>query len=169
MWAIGAVRITAVWEGKVWLFDIAEHCKAEMPGWHVATRHGTRHEAVQALGMADVFRNQMRFWGVAPRYAFVAAPGWTGCIERLFRALKEQIVHARIFQTIDDARDAVRTSIARCNAGWLIRRMATGARPTACRLAPASRQARRVVQPVVQKAEGDARVRQRFGASDIKH
>ena len=37
-----------------------------------------------------------------------------------FRTLKEQIVHGRIYQTIDEVRDAVRDFVARYNAEWLI-------------------------------------------------
>jgi len=147
MWAIDATQVATVRDGKVWLFGVVEHWNAEMLGWHVA-KHGTRYEAVQALGMAvrqqfgslsagaarglalrhdhgssfmaDVFQKQMRFWGVAPSYAFVAEPETNGCIERLFRTLKEQAVHGRIFQTIDDVREAVRAFVARYNAEWLI-------------------------------------------------
>jgi transposase InsO family protein len=43
-----------------------------------------------------------------------------GVIERLFRTLKEQIIHGRVFQTIDELRDAVRDFVARYNAAWLI-------------------------------------------------
>ena len=99
MWAIDATQVTTVRDGKVWLFGVVEHWNAELLGWHVA-KHGTRYEAIQALGMAvrqqfgslsagaarglalrhdhasnfmaDVFQKQMRFWGVAPSYAFVA-------------------------------------------------------------------------------------------------
>ena len=70
--------------------------------------------------MADVFQKQIRFWGVAPGYAFVAEPETNGCIERLFRTLKEQAIHGRIFQTIDEVREAVRAFVARYNAEWLI-------------------------------------------------
>jgi putative transposase len=147
MWAIDATEATTVRGGKVWLFGVVEHWNAEMLGWHVA-KHGTRYEAIQALGMAvrrrfghlgagaarglalrhdhgsnfvaDVFQRQMRFWGMAPSYAFVGEPETNGCIERLFRTLKEQVIHGRIFQTVDDARDAVRASVARHNAEWLI-------------------------------------------------
>jgi putative transposase len=147
MWAIDATQITTVRDGKAWLFGVVEHWNAEMLGWHVA-KHGTRYEAIQALGMAvrqqfghlnagvarglalrhdhgsafmaDVFQKRMRFWGVAPSYAFVAEPETNGCIERLFRTLKEQIVHGRIFQTIDELRDAVRSFVARYNAEWLV-------------------------------------------------
>jgi len=125
----------------------AEHWNAELLGWHVAKR-GTRYEAIQAIGMAvrqqfghlaagaarglalrhdhgsnfmaDVFQQQVRFWGMSPSYAFIGEPETNGVIERLFRTLKEQIVHGRIFQTIDDVRDAVRDFVACYNTEWLI-------------------------------------------------
>ena len=43
-----------------------------------------------------------------------------GVIERLFRTLKEQVVHGRVFRTIDEVRDAIRTFVTRYNAEWLI-------------------------------------------------
>ncbi|HEX8568426.1 MAG TPA: IS3 family transposase [Caulobacteraceae bacterium] len=147
MWATDATQITTVQDGKVWLFGVAEHWNAELLGWHVAKR-GTRFEAIQAVGMAvrqqfghlsagaarglalrhdhgsnfmaDDFQKQVKFWGVSLSYAFVGEPQTNGVIERLFRTLKEQIVHGRIFQTIDEVRDAVRAFVARYNAEWLI-------------------------------------------------
>jgi putative transposase len=70
--------------------------------------------------MADHFQKQIRFWGATPSYAFIGEPETNGVIERLFRTLKEQIVHGRIYQTIDEVRDAVRSFVARYNAAWLI-------------------------------------------------
>jgi putative transposase len=147
MWATDATQITTVEDGKVWLFGVAEHWNAELLGWHVAKR-GTRYEAIQAVGMAvrrqfgclgagagrglalrhdhgsnfmsDVFQKQIRFWGMAPSYAFVGEPETNGVIERLFRTLKEQVVHGRVFRTIDEVRDAIRTFATRYNAAWLI-------------------------------------------------
>ena len=147
MWATDATQITTVEDGKVWLFGVAEHWNAELLGWHVAKR-GTRYEAIQAVGMAvrrqfghlgagagrglalrhdhgsnfmaDHFQKQIRFWGVSPSYAFVGEPETNGVIERLFRTLKEQVVHGRVFRTIDEVRDAIRTFVARYNADWLI-------------------------------------------------
>jgi putative transposase len=147
MWATDATQVTTVQDGKVWLFGVAEHWNAELLGWHVAQR-GTRYEAVQALGMAvhqqfghlgagaarglalrhdhgsnfmaDVFQKQIRFWGMAPSYAFVGEPETNGVVERLFRTLKEQALHGRFFETIDEVRDAVRAFVARYNAEWLI-------------------------------------------------
>ena len=147
MWATDATQVTTVQDGKVWLFGVAEHWNAELLGWHVA-KHGTRFEAVQAVEMAvrrefghlgagvarglalrhdhgsnfmaEHFQHQLRFWGMSPSYAFVGEPETDGVIERLFRTLKERIVHGRIYQTIDEVRDAVRAFVARYNAEWLI-------------------------------------------------
>src|SRR3712207_9041469 len=102
MWATDATRITTVQDGKAWLFGVAEHWNAELLGWHVAKR-GTRHEAIQAIGMAvrqrcghldagavrglalrqdhgsnfmsDAFRRQLRFWGTSPSCASVGESG----------------------------------------------------------------------------------------------
>ena len=70
--------------------------------------------------MADHFQHQIRVWGLAPSYAFVAAPETNGVAERFFRTLKEQIVHGRIYQTLDDVRAAVCGFVDRYNAAWLI-------------------------------------------------
>ena len=140
-------QITTVQDGKVWLFGVIEHWNAEALGWHVAKR-GDRYAAVQAVGMAmrnvfghvspsaarglalrhdhgsaflaEHFHNQIRFWGMTPSYAFVGEPETNGVIERFFRTLKEQIVHGRIYQTIDDVRAAVRKFFELYNAQWLI-------------------------------------------------
>jgi transposase InsO family protein len=147
MWAIDATQVTTVQDGKVWIFGVAEHWNAEFLGWHV-TKRGTRFEATQALAMAvrqqfghlsggaarglalhhdhgsnfmaDHFQKQARFWGISPSYAFVGEPETNGVIERFFRTLKEQAIHGRVFQTIDDLRNAVREFAARYNAEWLI-------------------------------------------------
>ncbi|HEV7265821.1 MAG TPA: integrase core domain-containing protein [Falsiroseomonas sp.] len=70
--------------------------------------------------MAEHFQKQARFWGIAPSYAFVGEPETNGVIERFFRTMKEQAIHGRVFQTIDQVRDAVRDFAARYNAEWLI-------------------------------------------------
>ena len=147
MWATDATQIPTVLDGKVWLFGVIEHWNAGLLGWHVA-KYGTRFEATQAVGMAvrqqfghlgagaarglklrhdhgsnflaDHFHRQIKFWGITPSYAFVGEPQTNGVIERFFRTFKEQVVHGRIYQTIDDVRDAVRVFVDRYNAQWLI-------------------------------------------------
>jgi transposase InsO family protein len=140
-------QVTTVLDGKVWIFGVAEHWNAEFLGWHV-TKRGTRFEATQALAMAvrqqfghlstgaarclalchdhgsnfmaDHFQKQVMFWGIAPSYAFVGEPETNGVVERFFRTMKEQAIHGRVFQTIDDVRHAVRAFAALYNAEWLI-------------------------------------------------
>ncbi len=147
MWATDATQIATVQDGKVWLFSVVEHWNAEAPGWNVSKR-GDRYAAAEAIGMAvktifghlgasaargvalrhdhgsafmaEHFQNQIRFWGMNPSYAFVREPETNGVAERFFRTLKEQMVHGRIYQTIDEVRAAVRDFIARYNAAWLI-------------------------------------------------
>jgi putative transposase len=147
MWATDGTQIPTVREGKVWLFGVAEHWNAELVGWHV-TKQGTRHEALQAMSMAvseqfghlgrdaarglalrhdhgsafmsEDFQRQVNAWGMTPSYAFVAQPETNGVIERLFRTFKEQVVYGRIFQTIEEVRDAVRVFVARYNTEWLV-------------------------------------------------
>jgi transposase InsO family protein len=43
-----------------------------------------------------------------------------GVIKRLFPTFNEQVVHGRVFQTIDEVREAVRDFAARYNAEWLV-------------------------------------------------
>jgi putative transposase len=99
MWGTDATQIPTVLDGKVWLFAVVEHWNAEGVGWHVA-KIGDRYAAAQAVGMAiktvfgavaagiargvalrhdhgsafmaDHFQNQIKFWGMAPSFAFVA-------------------------------------------------------------------------------------------------
>ncbi len=113
MWACDGTQVTTAQDGKVWLFGVAEHWNAELLGWHVAKR-GTRFEAIQAVGMAvcqqfghlsagaarglalrhdhgsnfmsDVFQKQIKFWGMAPSYAFVGEPETTDEFEQPFSA-----------------------------------------------------------------------------------
>jgi len=147
MWATDGTQITTVRDGKVWLFATVEHWNAEALGWHVSKR-GTRRDALQATSMAvrqqfghlgrdaasgvqlrhdhgscfmaDDFQTQIRAWGMTPSFAFVGQPETNGVVERFFRTLKEQVVHGRVFETIEDVREAVRAFIARYNAEWLV-------------------------------------------------
>ncbi len=56
---------------------------------------------------ADDFLSQVRFWGIAPSFAFVAEPQTDGVVERFNRTLKEQVIHGRIFRNLEEVRAAV--------------------------------------------------------------
>ena len=83
------------------------------------TRSCLRHDHGSAF-MADHFQNQIKFWGMAPSFAFVGEPETNGVAERFFRTFKEQVIHGRIYRTIDDVRAAVRKFFELYNAEWLI-------------------------------------------------
>jgi hypothetical protein len=148
MWATDGTRITTVRDGKVRRFATVEPRGAEALGSHVAKR-GTRREALQATGlsvrapfghpgrnaargvqlrhdhgsgfMADDFRTRIRARGAhdaALRFRRRARN------ERRRRAVlphpEGELVHGRVYETIEDVREAVRACIARTNAAWLV-------------------------------------------------
>ena len=59
---------------------------------------------------------------MTPSYAFVGEPETNGCVERLFRTLKEQAIHGRIFQTVEELRLALLEFRETYNSTWLIER-----------------------------------------------
>jgi putative transposase len=70
--------------------------------------------------MSRDFQREIAWLGATSSPAFIRAPEGNGCAERFIRTLKEQVVYGRVFQTLDEVRDAVRAFIARYNAEWLI-------------------------------------------------
>ena len=59
-----------------------------------------------APSWSSISRN--RFSGMTPRYALVGEPKSNGVGDCFFRTRKEQVVHGRIFQTIEEVRAASR-------------------------------------------------------------
>ena len=55
-----------------------------------------------APSWSSISRN--RFSGMTPRYALVGEPKSNGVGDCFFRTRKEQVVHGRIFQTIEEVR-----------------------------------------------------------------
>ena len=136
-------------DGKVWLLGVVVIGTAKLWAGTYGSKRGDRYAAAEAVGvavktnsghlnasaargialrhdhgsnfMAEHFQKHIRFWGMTPSYAFVGEPETNGVAERFFRTLKEQIVHGRIFQTIEEVRAAVRGFIARyTNPPWLL-------------------------------------------------
>ncbi len=101
MWGTDGIRIETVDEGWVWVFAAVDHFDACCLGIH-AVKTGNRFAALQPIAQAlqaecgatgadagrgltlrmdhgtqytaDDFLNQVKFWGIAPSFAFVAEP-----------------------------------------------------------------------------------------------
>lgn len=150
MWGTDGVRIETVEDGWVWVFSAVDHCHAECVGWHAAkigdrfaalepiaqglARHfgGVHAQAGRGLAlrmdhgtqyMSDHFLNQVKFWGVAPSFAFVAQPQTNGVAERFNRTLKEQAIYGRVFRNIEEVRRAVGEFVERYNAHWRLEKL----------------------------------------------
>lgn len=147
MWGTDGARVFTLENGWCWIFSAVEHWNAECVGWHVCKK-GDRYAALQPISMAltalygstaastarglalrmdhgtqytsDHFIHQIKFWGIAPSYAFVAQPQTNGVAERFNRTLKEQVIHGRVYRNLAELREAVRTFVERYNSLWLI-------------------------------------------------
>jgi transposase InsO family protein len=73
--------------------------------------------------MCDDFQNEIKFVGIEPSPAFVRQPEGNGCIERFFRALKEQLLWVRRFSDLDELRVALIEFRHRYNHHWIIERL----------------------------------------------
>ena len=145
MWGNDGIRVETVDEGWVWVFGAVDHYDAYCVGIH-AVKVGNRFAALQPLAQglqavfsatgadagrgltlrmdhgtqytADDFLNQVKFWGIAPSFAFVAEPPTNGVAERFNRTLKEQAIHGRVFRNIEEVRVAVTAFRDRYNREW---------------------------------------------------
>lgn len=70
--------------------------------------------------LSDHFQNQIEAWGIAKSFAFLEQPQTNGVAERFLRTLQEQAIHGRVFDTIDDVRQAVADFVELYNDQWLI-------------------------------------------------
>jgi transposase InsO family protein len=150
MWGTDGVRIETVDEGWVWVFSAVDHCDACCVGIH-AVKIGNRFAALQPIAQgllaefgatgadagrglalrmdngtqytADDFLNQVKFWGIAPSFAFVAEPQTNGVAERFNRTLKEQAIHGRIFRNVEEVRAAVVEFRDRYNRHWRLEKL----------------------------------------------
>ncbi len=152
MWGTDGIRIKTVDEGWVWVFSAVDHFDACCVGIH-AVKIGNRFAALQPIAQgllaefgaagadadagrgltlrmdhgtqytADDFLNQIRFWGIAPSFAFVAEPQTNGVAERFNRTLKEQAIHGRIFKNVEEVRAAVTAFADRYNRHWRLEKL----------------------------------------------
>ena len=150
MWGTDGIRIETVDEGWVWVFSAVDHFDASCVGIH-AVKIGNRFAALQPIAQglqsefgatgadagrglalrmdngtqytADDFLNQVKFWGIAPSFAFVAEPQTNGVAERFNRTLKEQAIHGRVFRNVEEVRVAVTEFKERYNRHWRLEKL----------------------------------------------
>lgn len=150
MWGTDGIRIETANDGWVWVFSAVDHFDACCVGIY-AVKTGNRFAALQPIAQglkamfgatgADVgrglalrmdhgtqytaedFLNQVKFWGIAPSFAFVAEPQTNGVAERFNRTLKEQVFHGRIFKNLSEVRVAVLEFKERYNRHWRLEKM----------------------------------------------
>jgi putative transposase len=136
-------------EGHAAVFIAVDHCSAECVGIHAHPR-ATRFEALEPIRqgvrrhfggfaaavarglrlrhdhgsqyMSDHFQKEITFLGIESSPAFVRAPEGNGCAERFIRTLKEQLLWARTFATVEELAGALREFKREYNERWLIRR-----------------------------------------------
>lgn len=167
MWGTDGIRIETVDEGWVWVFSAVDHFDACCIGIP-AVKTGNRFAALQPIAQglqsefgatgadagrgltlrmdhgsqytADDFLNQIRFWGIAPSFAFVAEPQTNGVAERFNRTLKEQAIHGRLFRNLEEVRNAVTEFKDRYTRHWRLEKLGFMS-PLEARQAYASRKA----------------------------
>ncbi len=150
MWGTDGIRIETVDEGWVWVFSAVDHFDACCVGIHTV-KTGNRFAALQPIAQglhaqfgatgadagrglalrmdhgtqytADDFLNQVKFWGIAPSFAFVAEPQTNGVAERFNRTLKEQAIHGRVFKNVEEVRAAVAEFKDRYNRHWRLEKL----------------------------------------------
>jgi len=150
MWGTDGIRIETVDEGWVWVFAAVDHFDACCVGIH-AVKIGNRFAALQPIAQglrtefgatgaeagrgltlrmdhgtqytADDFLNQVRFWGIAPSFTFVAEPQTNGVAERFNRTLKEQTIHGRVFRSVEEVRAAVTAFKDLYNQHWRLEKL----------------------------------------------
>ena len=150
MWGTDGIRIETVDEGWVWVFAAVDHCDACCVGLHTV-KTGNRFAALQPIAQglktefggtdaeagrgltlrmdhgtqytADDFLNQIKFWGIAPSFAFVAEPQTNGVAERFNRTLKEQVIHGHVFKNVEEVRAAVNAFKDLYNRHWRLEKL----------------------------------------------
>ncbi|MEX3581757.1 MAG: integrase core domain-containing protein [Burkholderia sp.] len=78
--------------------------------------HGSQYRS-------DDFRAQLKFWGITPSYAFVAEPQTNGVAERFNRTMKEQAIHGRLFNNVEEVGAAAVAFKDRYNREWRLEKL----------------------------------------------
>lgn len=148
IWGTDATMAYTARDGWVWAFVAVDHFSAE--AWASVARRGDRFAALEPIYAAvrdrfgtlepDVargiscrhdwgpqytsshFTGSLRWLGIEDSPAYVGEPPCNGCAERFIRTLKEQVIWARRWNTIEELAAAIRAFVELYNNEWLIER-----------------------------------------------
>jgi hypothetical protein len=140
---------TITGEGLASVFVALDHCSAECVGIHTPAR-ATRFQALEPIRqgvrqhfggfakaiarslavrhdhgsqyMSDHFQQELAFFGINSSPACVRSPEGNGCAERFIRTLKENLLWAQTFKTVEELRQALLAFRDTYNDTWLIER-----------------------------------------------
>ena len=135
-------------DGWVWAVCCVDHFSAE--AWTTVAKRGDRFACLEPIydavtdrfGKVDNnlargislrhdwgpqytsgnFQGAIAWLGIEDSPAFAGEPPCNGCAERFIRTLKEQCLWARLYEDVEDLRQAVIEFTRRYNNEWLIER-----------------------------------------------
>jgi len=149
MWGTDMTQTITTGEGKAYVFVAVEHANSEIVGIHAA-RSANRFEALEPVRqgvhrcfggiapgvarglklrhdhgsnyMSRDFQDEIRCLGVEASPSFVREPQGNGVAERFIRTLKENLLWVRVFDTIEELRQALHAFARHYNENWLVAR-----------------------------------------------
>ena len=149
MWGTDATQAWTRRDGTATVFVAIDHFVGDVVGIPAA-RPGTRFEALEPIyqglreqfgplaeGIAEGlslrhdhgpqymshhFQGEIAFLGIESSLSFVRAPEGYGVAERFIRTLKEQLLWVRIFDTVEELRQALLEFKERFNRHWILQR-----------------------------------------------
>ena len=150
MWGSDGMKVQTADDGWAWVFSVTEHWNSECLGWHVC-KTGDRFAALEPVTQAvkkiygflnkdvakglqlridngsqytsDYFLQQLAYWGIKSSFGLIRQPETNGVSERFNRTLKEQVINGRVFQDIEELREAVKLFAEVYNVQWLVAKM----------------------------------------------
>jgi putative transposase len=148
LWGTDATMAYTKRDGWVWAFCAVDHFTAE--AWTTVAKRGDRFACLEPIYDAvtdrfgrvdnDVargialrhdwgpqytsghFEGAIAWLGIEDSPAFAGEPPCNGCAERFIRTLKEQCLWTRLYEDVEDLRQAVIEFTRRYNEQWLIER-----------------------------------------------
>ena len=151
MWGTDMTQTVTTGEGSAYVFVAVEHANSEIVGIHAA-RSANRFEALEPVRqgvhrcfgavapgvarglklrhdhgsnyMSCDFQDEIRCLGIEASPSFVREPEGNGVAERFIRTLKENLLWVRVFDTIEELRQALQEFARHYNETWLLARHA---------------------------------------------